>query len=296
MEHAIIIITILTGLGLLFGFILAYANKKLAIEVNPLIHVVEDVLPKGQCGACGYAGCMAYAEAVVTNPDVEPNLCIPGKEAVAKAVAELTGKKAAAVEPRIAQVKCAGSNAKAVRAFEYQGVEDCTAANLLYGGAKSCKYGCLGLGTCVKNCPFDAMTMSADGLPVIDPEKCTGCGKCETVCPKKVIAMIPIGARVRVNCNSKDKGPVARKACSAACIGCSLCVRECPHGGVKLENNVAVVDAHVCIEKCTDAKCLAKCPTKAIRPAILGVVPGAEDQASVVRACPSCAKTDTAAG
>ena len=99
MEHALIIVLVLTGLGAVFGLVLAYANKKLAIEVNPLIHVVEDVLPKGQCGACGFAGCMAYAEAVVTNPDVPPNLCIPGKEPVAKLVAELTGKAAAPVEP-----------------------------------------------------------------------------------------------------------------------------------------------------------------------------------------------------
>ena len=45
----------------------------------------------------------------------------------------------------------------------------------------------LGLGTCVKSCPFDAMTMSDDGLPIIDPEKCTACGKCVSVCPKQVI-------------------------------------------------------------------------------------------------------------
>ena len=293
MSTSVLILLVLTALGLLFGFILAFANKKFAIEVNPLIHIVEDVLPKGQCGACGYAGCMAYAEAVVMNPDVPPNLCIPGKEPVAKAVAEMTGKVAAAVEPRIAQVRCAGVTGKAVKNYEYHGVEDCVAANLLFGGPKTCSYGCLGMGTCVKKCPFGAMTMSEEGLPVIDPEKCTGCGVCETVCPKKVIAMMPLGAHVRVNCNSKDKGAVARKACSAACIACTLCMRECPHGAIKMENNLAVVDAHVCIEKCTDAKCLAKCPTKAIRPAVLGVVPGTESQAAVEKACSSCAKAST---
>lgn len=296
MGTSILILIVLASLGLIFGFILAFANKKFAIEVNPLIHMVEDVLPKGQCGACGYPGCMGYAEAVVLNPDVPPNLCIPGKEPVAKAVAELTGKQAEAVDPRIAQVKCAGSAATAVRAYGYAGVDDCVAANLLFGGAKACKHGCLGLGTCVKNCPFGAMAMSPEGLPVIDPEKCTGCGKCETVCPKKVISMMPMGARVRVNCNSKDKGAVARKACSVACIGCSLCVRECPYGGVKVENNVAVVDVNVCKAQCSEAKCLIKCPTKAIRPAVLGIVPGTEDQASVETACTSCVQSNTVAG
>jgi electron transport complex, RnfABCDGE type, B subunit len=291
------ILLVLTGVGLIFGFILAFANKKFAIEVNPLIHIVEDVLPKGQCGGCGYAGCLAYAEAVVLNPDVPPNLCLPGKEPVAKAVAELTGKKAAPVEPRIAQVRCAGSKEKAVRAFEYRGVDDCVAANLLFGGSKTCKYGCLGLGTCVQNCPFGALSMSEAGLPVVDPEKCTGCGKCETVCPKKVIHMMPLTARVRVNCNSHDKGAVARKACSAACIGCGLCARGCQYQAVKVENNVAVVDTAICVaNNCTDATCLAKCPTKAIRPAILGIIPGTEDQAAVESACPSCAKSNTSAG
>lgn len=276
-QHSLIILAVLTSLGVIFGLVLAYANKKMAIEVNPLIHIVEDVLPKGQCGACGFAGCMAYAEAVVMNPDVPPNLCTPGKDPVAKLVGDLTGKAAAAVEPRIAQVKCAGTHAKAVKANEYHGVQDCVAANLLFGGPKSCKYGCLGLGTCVKACPFGAMTMSEEGLPIIDPDKCTGCAKCETVCPKKVISMMPIGAHVRVNCNSHDKGAVAKKACSVSCIGCTLCVKECQYGAIKMENNLAVVDEKVCMEKCDNPTCLAKCPTKAIRQAVLGIVPGNEE-------------------
>lgn len=289
MSTSILILVVLTTLGLIFGFILAYANKKFAVEVNPLIHIVEDVLPKGQCGACGYAGCQAYAEAVVLNPDVPPTLCIPGKDPIAKMVAELTGKVAQAVEPRIAQVKCAGTVEKAAKAYEYSGVQDCAAANLMFGGQKSCKYGCLGFGTCVKNCPFGAMTLSPAGLPIIDADKCTGCGKCETVCPKKVITMMPLGARVRVNCNSRDKGPVARKACTVACIGCSLCMRECAYGAIQMENNLAVVNPAICMSQCNDAKCLVKCPTKAIRPAVLGILPGTEDQASVMNVCPSCA-------
>jgi RnfABCDGE-type electron transport complex B subunit len=115
MSTSILILIVLTSVGLIFGFILAFANKKFAIEINPLIHIVEDVLPKGQCGACGFAGCKAYAEAVVMNPDVPPNLCVPGKDPVAKAVGEITGKAAAAVEPRIAQVRCAGAAGKAVK-------------------------------------------------------------------------------------------------------------------------------------------------------------------------------------
>jgi ferredoxin len=134
------------------------------------------------------------------------------------------------------------------------------------------------------------MVMSEDGLPIIDPEKCTSCGKCVSVCPKQVISLMPIGARVRVNCSSKDKGLVAKKACSVACIGCSLCMRQCPYEAIKMENNLAIVDAKICEEKCSDAVCLSKCPTKAIRPFVTGIVPGTENEEDIAVACTSCAK------
>jgi len=265
MDIAIAVLVVMTIVGMVFGLVLAFANKQFAVEINPLIHIVEDVLPKGQCGACGFAGCMGYAEAVVTNPDVPPNLCAPGKAAVAKLVAELTGKAAEEVEPKVAFVHCAGSTDKAVKAYEYKGVQDCVAASLLQGGPKGCQYGCMGYGTCVKNCPFDAMTMGDNGLPIIDEEKCTGCGKCKSVCPKKVIDLVPPGIHVAINCNSKDKGAVARKLCTIACIGCGICVKNCSHGAIKVENNLAVVDCSICISECTETTCTAKCPTGAIK-------------------------------
>jgi Na+-translocating ferredoxin:NAD+ oxidoreductase RNF subunit RnfB len=250
--------------GLVFGLILAFANKKLAIEMNPLIHLVEDVLPKGQCGACGFAGCQAYAEAVVLMPDVPPNLCAPGKAAVAKRVSELTGKKAKEVEPRIAHVRCANPINAAKRKYVYTGIVDCVAASLLHLGPKDCQYGCIGYGTCEKACPFNAITLSEKGIPVINRKLCTGCGKCETVCPKKVIEMLPVSAKVSVNCNSRNKGAVARKQCPIPCLGCGICAKECPYQAIKIENNLAVVDSRICAEKCSDPVCFKKCPTGAI--------------------------------
>lgn len=265
LSIAIMVLVVMTATGLIFGIILGYANKRFAIESNPLIDLVEDELPKGQCGGCGYAGCRAYAEAVVLDKDVPPNLCVPGKAAVAEAVAKLTGKKAAEVEPRVAHVMCKGNFQNANRKYDYVGVKDCDAANLLQGGPKACEYGCIGFGTCVKNCPFGAMMMGKKGLPLIDTDICTGCGKCESVCPKNVISLIPVGAKVEVECNSKDKGVKVRKNCKTGCLGCGMCARNCDHNAIKIENNLAVVDAHICINECSEEKCLKKCPTGAIQ-------------------------------
>ena len=276
MGSFITIVAVMTGVGLFFGIVLAFANKKFAVEMNPLIHVVEDVLPKGQCGACGFAGCAAYAEAVVMNKDVAPNLCIPGKKAVADQVAKLTGKIPLDVEPVVAFVKCAEPISVASKKYIYSGINDCLAASLLQSGPKECEYGCIGLGTCVKQCVFGAIAMNAAGLPVVDKEKCTGCGKCAAACPKKVIDMIPIDAHVSVICNSHDKGAVVKKFCKVACIGCGLCKKQCPHGAIKLENSLAVVDSSVCIEKCTDPVCLEKCPTKAIQQYLTYKIPDLE--------------------
>jgi electron transport complex protein RnfB len=268
---AILIFITMAVTGLIFGFLLAFANKKLVVETDPRIHEVDEVLPKGQCGACGFPGCMGYAEAVVTNPDVPPNLCIPGKAETAKKVAELTGKNPQPVDQRIAIVKCGGTNEKSVQFFEYKGIQGCVSANLLQGGHKKCKAGCLGFGTCVKGCHFGAMRMSSGGLPIINPDKCTGCGKCQQLCPRNVIELIPLDSKVRINCNSQDKGSVSRQNCEVSCIGCRLCEKLCTHQAIKVENNLASVDKSICIEKCSDPVCLAKCPTQAIRPVVFGI-------------------------
>lgn len=264
MNTAIMVLVVMGAVGIVFGSILAIANKKFSIEVNPLVHEVDEILPKGQCGACGYAGCSNYAEAVVLNPEVRPNLCVPGKETVAKLVAELTGKKVEQVEAKVAHVRCKGSIGKAILSYNYKGIKDCAAASLIQGGPKECKHGCIGFGTCVSKCRFGAMTMGEDGLPVVDMAKCTGCGKCEAACPQKVIEMIPTNITVQVDCNSKDKGAVARKICSAACLGCGICAKSCSYGAIEIQNNLAVVDVKICIEKCSQATCAAKCPTGAI--------------------------------
>ncbi len=252
---------VLAGLGIVFGVSLAVIAARFVVKTDPRVEKVRDVLPGANCGACGFAGCMGYAEAVVGNPDVAVNLCAPGKSAVAEKVAEITGKKAEKVEPKIARVFCQGGTSLSQRKFIYTGVQDCTAAVLAAGGDKSCEYGCLGYATCMRACPFDAITMSADNLPIISKEKCTACGKCVAACPKQVIELAVESKAVVISCHSRDKGADTKKKCQVGCIACGICVRTCPVDAIKIENNIARIDHAKCI---VCGLCVKKCPTNAI--------------------------------
>lgn len=251
----------LAGISAIFGLGLAFAAKKFAVKTDPRVEQVMDVLAHAHCGACGYAGCEQYAEEVVNNPDVSPNLCIPAGARGAEAIALITGKKAEAGEPKFARIMCQGGWSKSVKRFKYEGVQDCRAAVLAGGGDKSCAYGCLGYGTCAQVCPFDAITMDMEHLPVVDITKCTGCRKCEAACPKKVIEVLPASRAVLVTCHSKDKGVDTKKNCQVGCIACGICVKVCPFDAPSLENNLSRIN----LDKCrVCGLCVPKCPTNAI--------------------------------
>ncbi len=263
-ENPLVLVGVMLGLGATFGFLLAYADKKIAVKLNPLIHVVEEELPKGQCGACGFPGCAKYAEAVVEDPSVKPNLCVPGGDAVAALVAELTGKVMEKTEPRVAVVMCRGDSEIARQRYLYDGIPDCRSANLLFGGGKACEYGCLGFGNCTKVCNFEAISMGPKGLPVVDLSLCVGCGACAEACPRDVIELVPRHAKVLVPCRSHDKAGVVKKACEAGCLGCSLCKKACPHDAIVMDNFLARVNPDIC-KTCDDPLCLtAKCQPKII--------------------------------
>ncbi len=252
---------VLAGLGIIFGVALAIVAARFVVKADPRVEKVREILPGANCGACGFAGCMGYAENVVGNPDVAVNLCAPGKAPVAEKIAEITGKKAEKVDPKIARVFCQGGASLSQRKFIYTGVQDCTAAVLAAGGGKSCEYGCLGYATCMRACPFSAITMSADNLPIIDKEKCTACGKCVAACPKQVIELALMSKAVVVSCHSRDKGLDVKKKCQVGCIACGICVRTCPVDAIKIDNNCARIDHAKCI---VCGLCTKKCPTGAI--------------------------------
>jgi electron transport complex protein RnfB len=253
---------VLAALGIVFGIALAIVAARFVVKSDPKVERVRETLPGANCGACGFAGCMGYAEAVVGNPDVAANMCAPGKATVAEKIAEITGKKAEKVEPKIARVFCQGGTSLSQRKFIYTGVKDCTAAVLAAGGDKSCEYGCLGYATCMRTCPFGAITMNEDNLPIINPEKCTACGKCVAACPKQVIELAQASKAVVISCHSRDKGVDVKKKCQVGCIACGICVRTCPVDAIKIDNNLARIDHNKCI---VCGLCVKKCPTSAIR-------------------------------
>lgn len=259
-------IALLVCIGLFFGIGLALAAHKFAVEANPKIEAVLHSLAGAQCGGCGYPGCEGYAIAVVNDPEVPPNLCFPGKEAVAAKVAELTGKKMTAVEDMIAVIRCSRLEGRVSHKHEYIGFASCTAANLGFGGPSACQYACIGLGECAAVCPFDAITM-VEGFPVVDPDRCVSCGTCVKTCPKKIIELTSLKARVYVPCSSKDMGKKVTAVCQVGCIACQMCVKKCPAEAVTYSDGLIRVDLHKCLAygpECQEV-CVEKCPRRIMR-------------------------------
>lgn len=260
MEKVLLSLLSLGGMGLLFGAVLAFASKRFAVEKDPRVEAIHEVLPGANCGACGYPGCDGFAQAVVAGR-APVDGCTVGGATVAMKVGAIMGVDVEERERAIARVLCRGNCHNAVNKYEYKGIQDCVAASMLAGGYKGCSYGCLGLGTCVRACPFDAIYIADDGIAVVDPDKCTGCGKCVEACPKKLIELIPQSSLVQVLCISRDPGKQVRQNCKVGCIGCRLCVKACQFDAIDFVDNLA----RIRYDKCVNCMaCAEKCPTGAI--------------------------------
>jgi Na+-translocating ferredoxin:NAD+ oxidoreductase RNF subunit RnfB len=233
-------------LGAAASFGLGIAAKKFSVDVDPKVEEINEVLPQANCGGCGYAGCSNYAEAVVKG-EIGPDKCVAGGDDITAKVASVIGVKAEAGVKRVAYVKCSGTKEVCENKFDYSGFKDCVGAQLIGGGYKGCAYGCLRLGTCESACPFDAIKVEEDGLPVVNEDKCTGCGNCVKACPRNILELVETDKKVRVFCNSKDKGAAVRKVCSAGCIACGKCEKICPVNAVAVKDNLAVIDFKKCI-------------------------------------------------
>ncbi|WP_320007938.1 FAD-dependent oxidoreductase [Maridesulfovibrio sp.] len=185
---------VLMGLGFTAATILAVASRILHVKEDPRIAQVEEVLPGVNCGGCGYAGCNGAANAVVEGKS-GANVCVIGGTETAKAVGAVMGLEVMDMELELAFRDCTGGE-RAEELFNYEGAGDCRAQALLYDGAKTCPEGCLGLGTCVAVCPFDAIHMGEEGLPIVDPLACRACRKCVEACPRGVLSIVSMTSRL----------------------------------------------------------------------------------------------------
>jgi electron transport complex protein RnfB len=259
-DWAIIIkaLAVLGGGGLLIAILLLIASLKLTVQVDERETAVRAVLPGANCGACGFPGCDGYAAAVASG-SAALNKCSVGGASVARSIGEIMGQDAGGVDPMVAVLVCRGGKDVAPARFQYKGAADCRHAALLLGGPKACIYGCVGLGHCTQVCPFGAITMGGNRLPVIE-KKCTGCGNCVRGCPKGTLLLVPRTKLVVLACVSHDKGKTVKDVCRVGCTACGLCVKVCPAGALTIVNNLPVMD----FTKCIDCGiCVHKCPTKA---------------------------------
>lgn len=160
MINAILSLTIL---GVALGLLLGLAARYFAVEGNPLVTELEQLLPGSQCGQCGFPGCTGAAQALADGK-APVTLCPPGGRAVAQVLAAKLGVDAdlSSVRekvPMIAEVR-----------------EEI----------------CIGCTRCFKVCPTDAIMGAAQQIHAVFREACTACGKCEEVCPTESIKLQPI--------------------------------------------------------------------------------------------------------
>lgn len=249
------------GTGLVVAILLGIASEAFKVPVDEKEVAVRACLPGNNCGGCGYPGCDGLAKAIAQG-EAPVGACPVGGPAAAAKIAEIMGVEAGDTAKQVAYVKCAGTCEVAKEKYNYSGLQDCVSAMVSPGaGPKACAYGCMGLGSCVKACEFDAIHV-VNGIAVVDKEKCVACGKCIATCPKALIELIPYEANYAVQCSSKDMGKDVKASCSVGCIGCRMCTKVCEFGAITVENNLAHIDQ----TKCTGCgACAAKCPVKIIK-------------------------------
>lgn len=250
---------LLLAIGL--TWVLCWANKALAVYVDPKVSAIEKALPGANCGACGYVGCGEYAEAVPKGEAVDK--CPVGGEACMNALADIMGVEVEKTWPYRPVVHCAATLKERLQQREYRGEPTCTAANLV-AGVQGCTYGCLGLSDCVRVCDYDAIHI-IDGLAVVDYLKCTGCGACAEVCPRDIISMVPFKHErmLVVKCSNKDFAKDVKAVCTVGCIGCKACSKICPL--FRMVDNLPTIDYEAYEEHVGDfAPVLNKCPMSSL--------------------------------
>lgn len=254
-------IAVLGGVTIVFGAFIALVHAKFKVWEDPRIDGVRELLPGNDCGACGNAGCRAFAEAVITGKAVPAQCTVMNEDAKAD-VASYLGVDAGSADKRVARLLCAGGRDVAPYKGRYHGVESCAAAVAVTGGGKACAWGCVGYSDCAVACDFDAITMSATGLPVVDPVKCTACGDCVEACPLGLFVILPQSAHLVVQCKNLLSGQAAEAVCSVVCNACGRCVTDAAPGLISMVSGLATIDyERIELE---NPKAIEGCPTGAI--------------------------------
>lgn len=254
-------VAILGGVATLFGAAISVVNARFRVWEDPRIDAVRDLLPGADCGACGRAGCRAFAEAVIDGSAAPAECTVMGPDERAD-VADYLGISEGSADRRVARLLCAGGRDVAPYRARYHGVESCAAAAAVTGGGKACPWGCLGYADCAVSCEFDAIEMSRWGLPIVDLDGCVACGDCVEACPLDLFVLLPADHHLLVQCKNLLRGDEAEAVCSVACNACGRCVLDAADGLIALENGLAIID-YERIEW-ENPKAVERCPTGAI--------------------------------
>lgn len=268
MNTIVLTVALVAGIGLVGAIVLTFASKKLAVEEDERLADIVDMLPGANCGSCGYAGCEAYAKALIDGAPC--NACGPGGSEVAQQIASYLGVDAGDVVVKRAVVACRGTADRVVlqERAGYQGAPSCRSYSTMGHLSDGCTDGCIGYGDCVAACPYGAISLNKNDVAVVDPAVCIGCGLCTTICPRHLISLQEKSDVEEVSfvlCHNTLMGKRAKDSCANTCIGCRRCTRVCPQNCIVVENNVARID----ISKCVGCKkCMDVCPEGAIYPLV----------------------------
>jgi ferredoxin len=194
---------------------------------------------------------------------LNPGKCTVSSESGIEQIAAFMGVEASSEEKRVARVLCAGGKNEAHNRATYKGrLSSCRGEAVVAGGAKDCNWGCLGLGDCADVCDFDAIVMSDDALPVVDPDKCTACGDCVDICPKGLFELMPVSRQLIVQCKSQLEGDLATDRCSVACNACGRCVADAAPGLIEIKSGYAQINYE--LNELAAVQATQRCPTGAI--------------------------------
>ncbi|MFA7230546.1 MAG: RnfABCDGE type electron transport complex subunit B, partial [Victivallaceae bacterium] len=259
MVTVITAVAAMTVFGFFLGCVIGIVAKMFKVETDPRIELVTELLPGANCGGCGKAGCADFAKSVISGEN-PPSKCPVSSQESISAIAQALGIEIGSADKKVAVVLCGGDLNQMKVTTLYNGVNDCISASLIAGGPKGCAYGCLGMSSCARACPFGAIEM-IHGLAVVHNELCVGCGVCVDTCPRKLIKLVSIEAKVHVYCSSPEKAPAKKKFCNVPCIACRKCVKAAEEGQIVMKGFKAEVNYDTAPYPGLDVVNKAACPT-----------------------------------